>query len=320
MAKKQAPTAQSSSRPSSQSSSHSSLPLAAADDFKLISLMSPALERRLHNAGVRTYAQLASISPASLSQLLAGSGVSASRINQQDWIGKARELAGLPNADAPDAPDAPVEEAELVYRQHYAVYTVRLLLNESNEVRYTEVKHVESEDKKTWAGWDEQSLVKFFAEHADLKLPTAHIPTPLVISGKAHDAAVLALPERMPLAITVTDVGLDEAKAQPHNGKVFFGQRLCAHITFDLTGDDVKAVTATKSAFIVQALAREQDTGQTHMLGTADGQLCADTLMYSTAVEFDLPPVGRYQVFGTALLPQEQISGVRQGAAFKVVP
>ena len=312
MAKKQAPTAQSSSKSSSQSSS----PLAAADDFKLISAMSPALERRLHNAGVRTYAQLASMSPASLSQLLAGSGVSASKINQQDWIGKARELAGLPDADAPDAPNMPAEEAELVYRQHYAVYTVRFLLNESNEVRYTEVKHVESEDKQTWAGWDEQSLVKFFAEHADLKLPPVH----MVISDKAQGAAVLEMPERMPLAITVTDVGLDEAKAQPLNGKVLFGQRLCTHITFDLTGDDVQAVTATESAFIVQALAREQVTGQTHMLGTADGHLCADTLMYSTAVEFDLPPVGRYQVFGAVLLPQEQISGVRQGAAFKVVP
>jgi predicted flap endonuclease-1-like 5' DNA nuclease len=312
MAKKQAPTVQSSSHSSSQLSS----PLTAADDFKLISSMSPTLERRLHNAGVRTYAQLASMSPSSLSQLLTGSGVSASKINQQNWIDKARELAGLPDADAPNTPNAPVEEAELVYRQHYAVYTVRLLLNESNEVRYTEVKHVESEDKQTWAGWDEQSLVKFFAEHANLKLPPAHG----VISDKAHGAAALEIQERMPLAITVSEVMLDEVKAQPSNGKVFFGQRLCAHITFDLTGDNTQAVTATESAFIVQALAREQVTGQTHVLGTADGHLCADTLMYSTTVEFDLPSVGRYQVLGTVLLPRELASGVRQGAAFKVVP
>lgn len=294
-------------------------PPKAIDDFKAISGISPAVERRLHTAGVHTYAQLAAMSPADIAQLLAGSGASIGKISRQDWVGKARALSA--------AKDAPAEETELVYRQHYAMFTVKLLLNEDNEVRYTEVKHVGSDGKDNWAGWNEPSLVQFFAEHAELKLPP-QLPSPqpeeaALAQSSGMDvtrgATRVEAQAYTPLTIALTEVGLDEVEFQPQNGRGFPGRRLRANIAFDLAGDDAREAAAAESAYAVQALARQQ-TGQTTVLGIADGQLRADSLTYAASVEFDLPPVGRYQLFGMALLPRELVSGVKQGPAFKVVP
>ena len=53
----------------------------------------PAIERRLHEAGVTTFAQLAALSLDGLATLVDGAGVSSGRIVKQDWIGRAGELA-----------------------------------------------------------------------------------------------------------------------------------------------------------------------------------------------------------------------------------
>lgn len=62
-----------------------------ADNFKLISGIGPTLAGRLHNAGILTYNQLASLPPAELAARAAG--LSAKQIARQDWIGQARKLA-----------------------------------------------------------------------------------------------------------------------------------------------------------------------------------------------------------------------------------
>jgi len=65
------------------------------DDFKLINGIGPAIERRLHEVGVTTFAQLAALSPDALATLVEGAGVSSGRIVRQDWIGRAGELASI---------------------------------------------------------------------------------------------------------------------------------------------------------------------------------------------------------------------------------
>ena len=65
------------------------------DDFKLIKGIGPAIERRLHEVGVTTFAQLAALSPDALATLVEGAGVSSGRIVTQDWIGRAGELASI---------------------------------------------------------------------------------------------------------------------------------------------------------------------------------------------------------------------------------
>src|SRR6266545_4105800 len=98
-------------------STHSRAPRAGgsqgADDFRLISGIGPAVESRLHSAGILTFAQLAALSPDDIAALVAGlTGLSAERIVKQGWIGQARELA------AEMASEPQPDEATPADRQH----------------------------------------------------------------------------------------------------------------------------------------------------------------------------------------------------------
>lgn len=64
------------------------------NDLKLINGIGPAVEKRLNGVGVRTFAQLAALSPADLAAAVADlTGLSSERIIKQDWIGQAQKLA-----------------------------------------------------------------------------------------------------------------------------------------------------------------------------------------------------------------------------------
>jgi len=64
------------------------------DDLKLINGIGIAVEDRLHDHGIYTFAQLVALSPADIAAAIAGlAGLSAERIIKQGWIGQARKLA-----------------------------------------------------------------------------------------------------------------------------------------------------------------------------------------------------------------------------------
>jgi large subunit ribosomal protein L21 len=65
---------------------------AGADDLKLLSGVGPALEKKLHEAGVTTFAQIAAWGPAEIEEFdekLSFKG----RIERENWIEQAKELA-----------------------------------------------------------------------------------------------------------------------------------------------------------------------------------------------------------------------------------
>ena len=129
------------------------------DDLKLIHGIGPAIEQRLHDAGIYTYARLAEMSVESLAALLADlTGFSAQRIEQRNWIGQARQLAGESKQNNANT------EPELPERQHYALFSLELLLDEYNHVRRTRATHVQAQKEDAWAGWNPQRLVAFLVE------------------------------------------------------------------------------------------------------------------------------------------------------------
>ncbi len=117
------------------------------DDFRRIAGIGPALERRLHDAGILTYQDLAGRTPEEIAAALADlTGVSPERIASQDWIGQARKLVGPP----PEAAEP---------SQRYASFHVELLLDPDLGVRRTKVHHHQTDTDDTWPGWDEDRLL-----------------------------------------------------------------------------------------------------------------------------------------------------------------
>ncbi len=111
-----------------------------SDDLTMIEGIEPAFEKRLNSAGIHTFAELQSKSPEVLAKLFIGQkGVSARLIREMDWIGQARQLS-----DEIKSQDTLMQsQAE----QHYAVFTVELLLDKENNVRRTRAKSVSSSDQ-----------------------------------------------------------------------------------------------------------------------------------------------------------------------------
>ncbi len=141
-----------------------------ADDFKQIHGIGPAIEKRLHQAGILTFSQLSAMAPDELATLFTDmTGFSVERIVQKNWIGQARQLAA--EQESVQTVNKP---KTLEGHQHYAVFTVELLLDEENTVRRTRAMHVQSQAEEVWAGWEEPRLVNFFTESAGLKIPQAN--------------------------------------------------------------------------------------------------------------------------------------------------
>jgi hypothetical protein len=75
-------------------SGRSSPPDGEADDFTQISGIGKILDRRLHEAGVNSYADLAALNPEGIASLLAEpTAIRPGRIADEDWTGQAARLA-----------------------------------------------------------------------------------------------------------------------------------------------------------------------------------------------------------------------------------
>ncbi len=135
------------------------------DDFEVITGIGPALARQFREAGIQTYSELASLSPAQLAKKV--TGLSVKQITRQDWIGQARKLS--PNQTHSKSTQK-VTSKQLI-RQHYENFTIEFLLDEKKIVHRTRVVHVQSGDADTWAGWEADQLIDFLARHSE-----AHIP------------------------------------------------------------------------------------------------------------------------------------------------
>ena len=131
------------------------------DDFQEITGIGAATERRLHDAGILTYQDLAVRTPKQLAASLAGmAGVSPALIASRDWTGQARKLAGPAAPSLPSEPD-----------QHYASFHIELLLDVDNSVRRTKVHHHQSDTDEAWPGWNEEKLLALLRDHIPLAVP-----------------------------------------------------------------------------------------------------------------------------------------------------
>ncbi len=178
-------------------------PLPEADDFKPIKGINTMIENRLHSAGILTYEQLAALSPSEIAKRVGKLvGVNVERINEQNWVGQARELAGQQTPSA-----AGVELGNVGF-------VLDLFLNPRKQVQSTQVLNVLSGVGDTWKGWDEKRLLNFFIEQSQMKLPTVEPPVtvPLSDAAPATSVEVEAAPapivetEAAPVPVVETEV------------------------------------------------------------------------------------------------------------------
>ena len=162
----------------------------AVDDFKIIYGIGPLYEKHLHNAGVRTFAQLAKLTPEDVATHLPN--LSASQIRKQGWSLQARKLAAKKAKAKPRRKKPTVPTTS----QHYENFTLEFLLNEKNKLRRLRIMHVQSGDVETWANWNSEEVSYFLARHTGAGIPEGIIQKPKTIAAKPRPPIKGAKTER----------------------------------------------------------------------------------------------------------------------------
>jgi hypothetical protein len=239
----------------------------AADDFKSIKGIGPAFARRLHAAGIRTYAQLASLSPAKIAALVAGP--SAEQIAKQDWVGQARKLA-LRQKPGKRRTSEPILPGGL----HRVNFRVELVLTEDNAVHHTNVTHIQSGGKDTWAGWQPNRLTDFLVQHAGLRHPPPEPVPPVAMTVEPTISTVITNLTGT-LRLRNAEIVAVDAGSPPEAVRV--GRPFNVLVTLDL--GDVTAPSNATLAFIVYLYAKTLGRGTRQIVAEAHGTLSnSDTI------------------------------------------
>ena len=175
---------------------------AGADDLTRIRGIGPGIQQRLYAAGIVTFEQLAGVSAAELAGAVSDvAGMSADLIRKKDWVGQAQTFAEeQATSDAAAAAreqdnleEMLEEETVSPARQHYATFTVELLLGDERDVRRTRVRHVQGGGEIAWPGWNAARLIDFFTGQAALEVAEAELEIAV-----EQPSAAAAEPESQP--------------------------------------------------------------------------------------------------------------------------
>jgi hypothetical protein len=263
------------------------------DDFQKIAGIGQAIERRLHDAGILTYQDLAARSPEQIAASLTDvAGLSSARIASQDWAGQAGRLAGPSASPLPSEPD-----------QTYASFHIELLLDVDGSVRRTKVHYYQSEKSEkdeAWPGWDEGRLIALLSGHIPFLAPRqpAEAPGPPSSATSTTDQQEAAAPSgsemetvELPVSLPssflrIENLGLTREGQRSHHYAP--GEPTTIGFTLHVTQAGTQAATFD---FTADVTARsELGDNQRHLLGTAQGAVRAGEPL---PVELAGPPLPR---------------------------
>ena len=155
--------------------------------FRELKGVGPAIEARLHEAGVFTWEALSQVAAA------LGSVRSATGETLQDLSGRIAEQASAAGASGPRPPNAERNEA----------FIVRIALADGGEPIRSTMTHVRTQTEKSSAGWSGDEVVHFIEEHANI----ASAAAPAAAEQPAGSEAMV--PARRPsrVHVAVLDAG-----------------------------------------------------------------------------------------------------------------
>ena len=184
------------------------------DDLKKISGIGTAVAKRLADAGIELFEQLAADTAENVLTVLSGvRGISLARV--MTWQKKAAALAR----------DEATNRDE--NGQHYAKFVVTLLLDKQNRVRRTQLVAVADEQMASWAGWQPTEMAQMMASLAGLsEAGNEQVAMKLMdwrLMGEASSRRLL--PAKRPFAVQLQLQADDEAAAQ-HCVATIYAKRL----------------------------------------------------------------------------------------------
>ncbi len=299
--------------------------VAGADDLTRIGGIGSEIAERLHAAGIRTYADLASRSAVEIIKLANVSDMSTARLDS--WRDQARELAAAAEAvaaaDAAAAQAAPQVPAEAPGNgQHYESFLVRVLLNEDGSIRRMTARHIRTGAERHWPGLEREALPDFIQTAIASAAPSPKAPAEPPSSpaeprpAEPRPAAALGAPAEPSRAGLPSSAVLSVEPAVLRAAEPF-----TMTMTIDLAEQASHADRLAYSAVIV---ARPMAGGPKRTVAESDG-LVATTSPAITIDAAGLPP-GMYRLDGAVSLREPgrdhpaYLAAMAEGLLVRVLP
>ena len=249
----------------------------SADDLRAVRGIGRETARRLYEAGVRTFADLARHTS---SEIATKARVHAPRVQREDWIGQARELAERSSPADAEGPEIASDATE-----HRESFILRLTLDDDNKVIRTVVTHVRSErEAPSWAGWDTAQLLEFLSEYVDLggeaeARPAAAAATagepelapPAVAAGGEPEPAPPTPP--LPSEVRLRELEVVPTASGAPQWSLEADEPFTVRLAFDLQGTEPSSRAPLAYNVTIVARTVGESRRQTQTVGESDGML-----------------------------------------------
>ena len=166
----------------------------------------------------------------------------------------------------------------------------------------THVYHEESGEEQIQPGILRQDVVGWIRERA---------------GAPSEPPAQVVAPEAEP-RLNVDELAIEEIEREQQAGGAAI-KRLRARVCFAVA-NPANQPSSQAPQYAIQVLAYARDADRTAVLAFDRRQPSADTPSYAEEFEFDLPPIGEYQLLATVVWEEHDLVGAVLGPRLAVVP
>ena len=304
------------------------------DNLSAIKGIGEATEQSLNRAlGVWTYEDLAARSTDEIEAGLKASGRAISRNQIEEWLARARELAGVP-ARSPRR-DGRSESGRVTRKskpalEHgswkpFATFVVELQSRTAGngaEEQRTVCQQHETAKEEAWPGIDceqtcqwmldqiEEQLSAIPGERPPIQTPAAKPPSVATETASSETQSV----EPPPVTVEITEVRAFQplesetpravATADGNvSGVVTGGEPVSFEVSFQLAGPGARNITDSDSRFTAEIYAYNRTTSASELLATAEpGSMVEGVLSYGAVLAKATLPSGTYRLECSAAL------------------
>jgi hypothetical protein len=176
----------------------------------------------------------------------------------------------------------------------------------------THAYHEETGDERVLPGVLDQAVIGWMRERVGFLTVAPAAPVSVTEPPAEVPAAALGL--------SVGALELIELPTEYQVGGEEIGMRLCAQVTFELTGPTAYLATADLRPYAIQVLALDIHGASSVPLASLCRGLQPQLLGYAERLDLKLPPVGSYQLIANVVLSDDDAAAVALGPVLNVVP
>lgn len=275
-------------------------PAGLHDDFSQIKGIGQSMAQGIYKLGITKFADLTKHTPEDLANLLKLKGLTISphRIERDNWIGQAQELATGEAASGPKTRsfETPWTNAEDWHERADFFVSFGYLITKDGEKRPTTraAPSQSGKEPKDWDGIAGDQLVEWLLQQADLPASPEAGPKTGGSGSNGVSSTQPAIGENTTAELSIRNM----VEAQMASGTRDLSLTSIIRIEGRYTlPDSARALTAQYYFFSVEAYLIDLQYDQHRLAASHIGRLQPGVMSYSVLLDLPKPPPGRYQLY-----------------------